>query len=29
MGLVDATWLDRVPVELRPRLEDLIRHPEG
>lgn len=29
LGLIDVTWLDRVPPELRSRLEELIRHPEG
>ena len=29
LGLVDETWLNRVPPELRSRLEDLLRHPEG
>ena len=29
LGLIDETWLDRVPPELRSRLEELIRHPEG
>lgn len=29
LGLLDAAWLDRVPPELRPRLDDLLRHPES
>jgi len=29
LSLVDSTWLDRVPVELRSRLRDLLDHPEG
>jgi hypothetical protein len=29
VGLVDATWLDRVPASLRPRLQELLDHPEG
>ena len=29
LGLVDGTWLERVPPALRTRLEDLIQHPDG
>lgn len=29
LGLVDESWLERVPAEVRSRLEDLIRHPES
>jgi hypothetical protein len=29
VGLVDATWLDRIPASLRPRLQELLDHPEG
>ncbi len=29
LGLVDAAWLDRLPMELRSRLKELIEHPEG
>jgi len=29
LGLVDDSWLERVPAEVRSRLEDLIRHPES
>jgi hypothetical protein len=29
VGLIDASTLDRVPVELRPRLEQLLANPEG
>ena len=29
LGLLDETWLERVPAAIRSRLEDLIRHPEG
>jgi hypothetical protein len=29
LGLVDASWLDRVPGEIRPRLAELLRNPEG
>ncbi len=29
LGLLDETWLERVPPALCSRLEDLIRHPEG
>jgi len=29
LGLVDDSWLDRVPTEVRSRLEDLLRNPEG
>lgn len=29
LGLVDESWLDRVPPELRSRLDDLLQHPEG
>jgi hypothetical protein len=29
LGLVDESWLQRVPVELRPHLEELLQNPEG
>jgi hypothetical protein len=29
VGLIDATWLDRLPTELAARLQELIDHPEG
>ncbi len=29
VGLVDASWLEKVPGELRPRLQELIDNPEG
>jgi hypothetical protein len=29
VGLVDATWLERVPAILRPRLQELLDNPEG
>jgi Uncharacterised nucleotidyltransferase len=29
VGLVDAAWLDKLPVALRPRLQELINTPEG
>jgi hypothetical protein len=29
LGLVDASWLDRVPVEIKSRLEELLQNPEG
>ncbi len=29
LGLVDAAWLERLPMELRSRLKELIEHPEG
>ena len=29
VGLVDADWLNRVPVMLRPRLQELLDNPEG
>lgn len=29
VGLIDATWLERVPVELAPRLKEIIDNPEG
>ena len=29
VGLIDASWLARVPEELRPRLQELIDNPEG
>jgi len=29
VGLVDAGWLERVPVTLRPRLQELLDNPEG
>jgi hypothetical protein len=28
-GLVDATWLDRVPAVVRSRLEEILQHPDG
>jgi len=27
--LVDADWLNRVPIVLRPRLQELLDNPEG
>ncbi len=29
VGLVDASWLERVPATLRPRLQELLDNPEG
>jgi hypothetical protein len=29
IGLIDATWCERVPAELRPRLEELLANPDG
>jgi len=29
LGLLDSTWLDLVPEEVRPRLRELLDHPEG
>jgi hypothetical protein len=29
IGLIDETWLPRVPVELAPRLKELLDNPEG
>jgi hypothetical protein len=29
VGLVDASWLQRLPDSLRPRLQELLDHPEG
>jgi hypothetical protein len=29
VGLIDATWLDRLPPELRPRLQELLDTPDG
>jgi hypothetical protein len=29
VGLIDAATLDRLPVELRPRLEQLLNNPDG
>jgi hypothetical protein len=29
VGLVDASWLEKVPATLRPRLQELLDHPEG
>ena len=29
VGLVDASWLDKVPTTLRPRLQELLDNPEG
>ena len=29
VGLVDESWLDRLPPELRPRLQELLDNPEG
>jgi hypothetical protein len=29
VGLVDASWLDRLPLELAPRLQELLDNPEG
>jgi hypothetical protein len=29
VGLVDESWLERVPKPLRPRLQELLNNPEG
>jgi hypothetical protein len=29
VGLVDASWLNRLPISLQPRLQELLDHPEG
>ncbi len=29
VGLIDANWLPRLPVELRDRLQNLLEYPEG
>ncbi len=29
VGLVDAGWIERLPPELRPRLQELLDTPEG
>ena len=29
VGLVDASWVPRLPAELGPRLQELLDHPEG
>jgi hypothetical protein len=29
VGLVDASWLERLPIELRPRLTQLLEDPDG
>jgi hypothetical protein len=29
VGLVDASWLEKVPATLRLRLQELLDHPEG
>jgi hypothetical protein len=29
VGLVDASWLEKVPATLRPRLQELLDNPEG
>ena len=29
VGLIDASWLQRLPAELRPRLQELLDNPEG
>ena len=29
VGLIDASWIDRLPVELRPRLAQIVASPEG
>jgi hypothetical protein len=29
VGLVDASWLEKVPTTLRLRLQELLDHPEG
>ena len=29
IGLIDSSWIERVPAVLRARLQDLFDHPEG
>lgn len=29
LGLLDASWVDRVPAKIKSRLEELLRNPEG
>ena len=29
VGLVDESWLDRLPAALKPRLQELLEDPEG
>jgi hypothetical protein len=29
VGLVDSSWLQRLPSPLQPRLQELLDHPEG
>jgi hypothetical protein len=29
VGLIDASWLNRLPPELTPRRQDLLDNPEG
>ena len=29
VGLVDESWLDRLPAALKPRLQELLEEPEG
>ena len=29
VGLIDASWLDRLPAELRSRLQELLDNPDG
>jgi hypothetical protein len=29
VGLIDETWLSRLPAEVSPRLKDLLDNPEG
>ncbi|MHB8901972.1 MAG: hypothetical protein ACYC6Y_24715 [Thermoguttaceae bacterium] len=29
VGLIDGSWLEKVPSELRARLQELIDHPDG
>jgi len=29
VGLVDSSWLNRLPSSLQPRLQELLDHPEG
>ena len=29
VGLVDASWLEKIPATLRPRLQELLDNPEG
>ena len=29
VGLIDATWLERLPEPLRPRLAELLANPDG